>query len=85
MLSAVFSAVEAEELRNLDLDPRDAKRLQPFQKHREDFDDKNWASVRRTLADAWNLHFWREIKEGIFCILVYTCFLLLHISYDMFQ
>lgn len=41
----------AQDLVNLDLDPRDAQRLQPFRRQRKDFDDKNWASVRRTLAE----------------------------------
>jgi len=41
------------ELINLDMDPKDLIRMAPFNK--SDFDDKNLASVRRTLADADHL------------------------------
>ena len=46
------------ELINLDLDSRDALRMAPFR--REEFDDKNWASVRRTLADCDHL----DVRKG---------------------
>ena len=51
------------ELINLDLDPRDALRMAPFR--REDFDDKNWASVRRTLADCDHLDV-RKLGQRLF-------------------
>lgn len=38
---------------NLDMDPKDMMRMAPFNK--SEFDDRNWASVRRTLADSDHL------------------------------